>query len=609
MQRSTPGVVSCLLAAAATAVACTGYVGSDEASPSGGRAGDPGGTGAPRSPTQPRGGQGAGDVASATASPSGSPPSPSPSPSPSGDRPGPTATTTAAAACTPGVAPAAPPRVWLLTQRQYQRTVATLFAGRSPDRNAALAAPAGVVYPLGFVSESDRFTTRAASYILRDNELQDAWSAASAIAARLAEDPAAAACAGGGTAFDGCAEGVIKAKGELMFRRPLTAEEAKKYTALAASSAAIADKRVALATAFEAMLLAPQFLFRVEAGQPAPGAPGRRRLTPFEVAAALSYGFTDGPPDRPLWEAATSGKLADPAVVAEHVERLAGADLGAVAPAPRFVAELFRYGAATEVTKKEKTHNAAQLVKETDLMVRELLTSNGRRDLLGALLGSTVAFGSKTTAAAYGAPLATTAPARFTTTGGRVGILGQPSWLVAFSQNERNDPPKRGRFVMEELLCKPVPKAPIGVVAALSPDTKLTLREKLTLHRKDPTCAACHALMDPIGLGFEGFDHLGAPRTTEVGRPVDASGELRGSGDQDGPFVGLAALAGKLAASQRTAVCFAEHSLVYWFGRETVASDACAVAQAAASFQAAGGDYVALLKALFTSETFLFRSS
>jgi hypothetical protein len=178
---------------------------------------------------------------------------------------------------------------------------------------------------------------------------------------------------------------------------------------------------------------------------------------------------------------------------------------------------------------------------------------------------------------------------------------------VALSQNERNDPPKRGRFVMEELLCTPVPKAPIGVVTAVALDSKSTLREKLIAHRKDPTCAACHALMDPIGFAFEGFDHLGAPRTMEAGRPVDASGDLVGSGDQDGPISGIKGLASKLAASARTTSCFAAHSLEFWFGREKQDGDACAIAGAAESFKAAGGDYVALLRGIFTSDAFLVR--
>jgi hypothetical protein len=508
-------------------------------------------------------------------------------------------------ACTP-VAPQALARVWLLTQAQYKKTVATLFAGRSPDRNAMLPSVDGVAYPLGFVSEADRFTTRAASYFLRDNELAEVWAAAGTVASRLVADASVAPCAASaGAAFDACADSVIKAKGELMFRRPLTAAEAKKYVAIATSSAALTDRRTALATAFEAMLVAPQFLFRVEAGTPGPS--GTRRLTPFEIASALSYGITDGPPDRPLWDAAASGALADARVIGQHVERLAGTDLGALAPLRAFVAQLLRYGAATEVAKKEKGHDAGQLVKETDLVVKDVLTANGRKDLLGGLLGSTVAYTSKVTAAVYGTTSTASSPVKIAATGDRVGLLAQPSWLVAYSQNERNDPPKRGRFVMEELLCQSVPKAPIGVVTALPASTSTTLREKLVQHRKDPSCAACHQLMDPIGLAFEAFDHLGAPRTTEAGRPVDVTGQLVGTGDQDGPFDGVRGLTAKLVASRRTAGCFARHSLEYWFGREADAGDQCAIAAAVDAYAQSQGDALSILRALFTSDAFLVR--
>jgi hypothetical protein len=109
--------------------------------------------------------------------------------------------------------------------------------------------------------------------------------------------------------------------------------------------------------------------------------------------------------------------------------------------------------------------------------------------------------------------------------------------------------------------------------------------------------------MDPIGLGLEGFDHLGRTRDAEAGRPVDRSGLLTGT-DQDGPFDGLKGLAGKLVKSRTANRCFVHSSFEYWLGRTLDAGDECSVDYALDAFGRSGGDLVALLQALFASPSF-----
>jgi hypothetical protein len=113
--------------------------------------------------------------------------------------------------------------------------------------------------------------------------------------------------------------------------------------------------------------------------------------------------------------------------------------------------------------------------------------------------------------------------------------------------------------------------------------------------------------MDPIGLGFEAFDHYGRPRAMEAGKPVDASGTLVGSGDRDGPFADARDLLGRLSTSRRAAECFVSHSFEYWMGRKAAVSDGFALSRAATGYETAGGDYTALLKAFFSSDSFLTR--
>jgi hypothetical protein len=353
--------------------------------------------------------------------------------------------------------------------------------------------------------------------------------------------------------------------------------------------------------------MAPQFLYRAEIGGGTPDRDGLRRLQPFEIASAISYSLTGGPPDASLWDAARSGALVDPKVIVAHVARMAESP-ASLSTLKAFVREYFSYDEAGSLDKKGGPGGGV-LETETDLVVAELLGTSGRKDLLRALLTSTLVFANSRTASVNGVMNNTFEVKRFVLpeTSDRAGLLGQPSWMWAQSQPERTDVPKRGRFVREHLLCNSLPDFDASKVKPLSKDATLTMRQKLTMHRVDPACAGCHALIDPMGLAMEGFDHLGKERREELGKPVDVTGGLVGSEDQDGPVRGLKELTAKLAASRTVRRCFAAESLQYWLGRRAQGGDECAVEAMDKAFAASGGDYVALLQALYTSEPFLFK--
>lgn len=124
--------------------------------------------------------------------------------------------------------------------------------------------------------------------------------------------------------------------------------------------------------------------------------------------------------------------------------------------------------------------------------------------------------------------------------GGQAGLLAEGAWLTATSESTRTSPVRRGRFVLEELLCNPIPPM-LNVVPPFEESTKGgTIRETLASHRKNAACAACHNQMDPAGLGLEEMDGIGALRTQAAGRAVDSSGALPPSAT---PFVGVAQFA------------------------------------------------------------------
>jgi Protein of unknown function (DUF1588)/Protein of unknown function (DUF1585) len=166
------------------------------------------------------------------------------------------------------------------------------------------------------------------------------------------------------------------------------------------------------------------------------------------------------------------------------------------------------------------------------------------------------------------------------------GVLGQGSYLTLTSNPTRTSPVKRGKFVLENILGTPPPPAPPDVPAIDDKkrvELRGTLRQRMEQHRVDPTCASCHARMDPIGFGMENFDGIGAWRTTDGGAPVDAAGQLV-SGEA---FKTPAELRQILLTKKRGDFlrCITEKMLTYALGRGLEYYDKPAVAKIVASLE------------------------
>jgi hypothetical protein len=181
--------------------------------------------------------------------------------------------------------------------------------------------------------------------------------------------------------------------------------------------------------------------------------------------------------------------------------------------------------------------------------------------------------------------------------------------MVHFSTPTETQPVQRGRWIAESFLCKDIPQLPIGEIPPRPMAANATMRDNLKIHSKDPSCWACHQMMDPLGLGLEALDHFGRHRTTEAGRPVDTSGVLAGAGPQDGPFEGAADLGKRLADSEVVHQCFVRHLFRYFAGRNEAAADACSLRLVHDAYRASDGDLVRAVAALFTSPSFLNRTA
>jgi mono/diheme cytochrome c family protein len=291
----------------------------------------------------------------------------------------------------------------------------------------------------------------------------------------------------------------------------------------------------ALKFMLKAVLVSPQFLFITPAGEPDPA----RAIVPLDdhqLASRLSYFLWAAPPDAELSAAADAGTLRDPAVLAAQARRLL-AD-------PRSRALFDGFGTQWLGLDKlaEKTFDAARfpgmtaslrgaMVEEARLFFGSVLRENRPltdfidadytflNENLGAIYGLDVK-GPEWRRVPLGDP-------------NRGGVLAMPGVLATTSFPNRTSPVNRGVWVLEQLLGEHVPPAPADVPALEKQDpgkvADLTLRQRTELHRKDPGCANCHRILDPIGFGLENFDAIGRWRDRDdSGGPIDAAGELPG---------------------------------------------------------------------------------
>jgi hypothetical protein len=185
----------------------------------------------------------------------------------------------------------------------------------------------------------------------------------------------------------------------------------------------------------------------------------------------------------------------------------------------------------------------------------------------------------------------------------RAGLHAQASFVALHSHEGLSSPTLRGKALRELLLCEPVPAPPGNVNFATAQDTHnpdfKTMRERLTAHRTDPSCAGCHKLMDPMGLALESFDSDAGYRSAENGEPLDTSGELDGIEFSDAAGLGRA-----LHDNPATAPCFVRRLYSYATGRAPARRDMAWIRYLEKSFADDGYRAPDLMRRIATSENF-----
>jgi hypothetical protein len=430
-------------------------------------------------------------------------------------------------------------------------------------------------------------------------------------------------------------EAAIRVLYRMVLIRDPSDEEVQSLVTLYEKCAEPPGDRVSAArTMLMAPLLSPEALHRFELGRGAEVRPGVRMLSPDELAFALSLAFS-GQREPGLFEAAANGGLTTREDVAEHVRRILDDPEIYKPRILGFFHEYFGYDRAPEVCKDAQpdyVHQADQLVLDaeidyyaTDKKAVPKRPKDKRKD------GVEAAYGLEEWPANQPVDLP----------GDRIGILMQPSWLVAWSSNFFNDPVRRGLWIRERLLGQPVPPVPVGVVIVLPDDPTQTLRQRMQI-TKNEACWKCHQKIDDLGFPFEAFDHFGRPREQEITfdmeaaatnranaarkyargekrpetlpeyhhLPLDTTGMVYASGDPqlDGPVENAPEMIRRLAESERGRQVFIRYVFRYFMGRNETPGDAATLQQADKAYVESGGSFKELVVSLLTSESFLYRT-
>ncbi len=406
-----------------------------------------------------------------------------------------------------------------------------------------------------------------------------------------------------------CARRFIQRVGKLAHRRPLTPAEDAAYHALFTQYGA-SDFAQGIAVVIEAMLQSPAFVYQVELPQPGVGV---QPLSGHELATRLALFLWSTVPDDALLELAARGELATAGQVAAQARRML-ADPRARAAMGTFHLQWLAIDGLRERKKDADAFPSytpalaeAMLAETADFASHVILEGEGR---LETLLTSSSSFGSAELLALYGVTR-TNMPAGEPTAldvTQRAGVLTHASFLAAHAHANQSSPVLRGKAIRTSLLCDAPPAPPPDVnTTPPEPAPDATTRERFAAHTAQPRCASCHVRLDPVGFGFEHYDAIGRYRTDDQGEPVDASGEIAGTRDADGPFQGAVALAARLAKSEQVRRCVTKHWLEYALGRGVSDADACSEEAAYAAFAAADFKLVELLVAIAQSDAFRSR--
>ena len=415
-----------------------------------------------------------------------------------------------------------------------------------------------------------------------------------------------------------CAERILTTVARRAYRRPVTTDDRESLLAFFdAGRREGGSFETGIQYGLERILVDPDFLLRVYR-EPVdlPRSQQAYRLSDLEIASRLSFFLWSSIPDDRLLALAERGQLADPAVLEQQVRRMLADPRAEDALVRDFAAQWLNLRRVEEVVvdPRRYPHYDETLLqafrRETELFVASTLRENRS---VTDLLDADYTFVNERLARHYG--IMGVQGSRFRRVAlsnreQRGGLLAHGAVLATTSYPDRTSPVLRGKWLLDNIFGLPVPPPPPGVdtnLDATSAATQLPIRERLAQHRRNPSCANCHAVIDPLGFALENFDVIGGWRTiNEAGEPVDARGTAASGAPVDG-LAGLRALL--LEQPEQFPRTLTEKLMAYALGRRLEYYDRPAVRQVVRD--AAPHDYrwSSIVAGIVKSPSFLLRAT
>ncbi len=493
-----------------------------------------------------------------------------------------------------------------LTRREYDNTVRDLLGDTTSPARALPSEELGNGFgnDAGSLSMS---TLLAEQYATVAEDIATRATATPAALERWAPCVASASPA----SEEACTRATLTSFLPLAFRRPVEPDEIDELVLLQQDVRDGGTYASSMAAVLEAILQAPDFLYRVELGEPDPERNDRRRLTPYEMATRLSYLFWGTTPPPQLRALARDDGLRTP----EQVRAQAALMLEDAQARPMvrtFFNGLLPIAALGDVHRDHdlfprfSTSIAGLMKQETELFAEHVIF-DGEGDWV-TLMTAPYTLVNEQLAAYYGmSGISGGAFAKMPVDSTkRRGILLQGGVMTGTTHANTTSPVARGAYVMRKMMCVNIPLPPSELADLVTPPppySGTTARDRFSQHSADPVCAACHQLMDPVGFTLENFDAVGMWRDQENGATIDASGKLPGYEEGVG---GPVDLVNAIAASDEGPACFTKQWLSFAYGRTFDTRDKGTLQAVTSAFAAGGYDIKDLILAFTQTDTFLY---
>jgi hypothetical protein len=412
-----------------------------------------------------------------------------------------------------------------------------------------------------------------------------------------------------------CASQILSQVARNAFRGQVTVTDINRLMAVFEDGNLNGGFDIGIRRALTAIIASPKFLYRIEQ-LPNDAEPGAAyALNEYELASRLAFFLWSSIPDEQLLDLADAGELSRPEVLKEQVTRMLQ-DPQAETLASNFAYQWLNMGGLDEIDPdpvifRDIDFGIRELFKrEVEMLANDIFLNNKN---VTEMLSADYTYMNERLALHYGDQTVKGDAFRKVPVKNpdRYGLLGKGAILMVSAYPDRTSPVLRGAYVMEHLTGTPPPLPPPNVEALQENrvgELPKTVRARLEAHRDNPSCAACHGIIDPLGFALEGFDAVGRERTRDrmVGTDIDTYGVLPDGTEIGGVEDLRSALLERPTLFVQNLV---EKLMLYALGRPIEPADMPAVRDVVRLAQASDFQFYAIVQGIVNADQFLFKQA